>query len=337
MRQPPGGARPPRGEFALIARHFTRPPRDASVRTGVGDDAAVLATEPGHELVLAVDMMVEGRHFLAGTDPGRLGHKLLAVNLSDLAAMGARPRWALLAGALPDDDEAWLAAFSGGLHALADAHHVDLVGGDTTRGPRTLSLTIAGDVPAGGAILRSGASAGDELWVSGSLGDAMLGFAALEARTRLDAAEFAACVERLEWPTPRVALGVALRGVASAMLDVSDGLVGDLRHLLDASGVGAEVDLAAVPRSDALARKLDGDERALALRCLIAGGDDYELVFAAPAAKRDGVLAAGRVAGVAVACIGRIVPGAELVVLDERGRPLAALPQAFDHFAADVP
>jgi thiamine-monophosphate kinase len=337
MRQPPGGATPPRGEFALIARHFTRAPRDASVRVGVGDDAAVITTSPGHELVLAVDMMVEGRHFLAGTDPARLGHKILAVNLSDLAAMSARPRWALLAGALPDDNDAWLAAFSQGLHALAAMHGVDLVGGDTTRGPRTLSLTIAGEVPAGGAILRSGASTGDALWVSGTLGDAMLGLAALEGRTRLDADAFGACVERLERPMPRVALGLGLRGVATAMLDVSDGLVGDLRHLLAASGVGAEVDLAAVPRGDALARKLDGDERALALRCLVAGGDDYELLFAAPAAKRDAVIAAGRAAGVAVACIGRIVPGGELVVRDERGRPIDALPRAFDHFAADAP
>lgn len=323
-----------RGEFALIARHFTRAPRDRSVVVGVGDDAAVVAPTPGCELVLAVDMMVEGRHFLPGADPGTLGHKILAVNLSDMAAMGARPRWALLAGALPDEDDAWLAAFSRGLFALAGEHGVELVGGDTTRGPRNLCLTIAGEVPAGAAILRSGARAGDDLWVSGTLGDAMLGLAAIEGRTSLDAAARAACAARLERPTPRVALGLALRGIASAMLDVSDGLTGDVGHLLDQSNVGAVVDLAAVPRSGALDRKLAGAERALALACLLAGGDDYELVFAAPAALRDRVGAAGRGAGVAVARIGRIVGRGGLVVNDERGEPLATLPRAFDHFAA---
>ena len=336
MRRP-GGAAPLRGEFALIARHFARAARDPAVRVGIGDDAAVIAPAPGHELVLAVDMMVEGRHFVAGTDPERLGHKILAVNLSDLAAMGARPRWALLAGALPDDDDAWLTAFSRGLFALAARHRVDLVGGDTTRGPRNLCLTIAGDVPAGAAILRSGARAGDDLWVSGRLGDAMLGLAALERRTTLDEASQASCVQRLERPTPRVELGIALRGIASAMLDVSDGLDGDLRHLLDASSVGAVVELAELPRSDALDRKLDGSERDLALACLLAGGDDYELVFAAPADKRDAVAAAGRTVDVAVTRIGRIVADDELAVLDESGAPLDTLPRAFDHFASGPP
>jgi thiamine-monophosphate kinase len=321
------------GEFALIARHFARSPRDWSVRVGVGDDAAILATAAGHELVLAVDMMVEGRHFVAGTDPERLGHKILAVNLSDIAAMGARPRWALLAAALPDDDERWLAAFARGLYALADEHGVELVGGDTTRGPRTLSLTIAGDVPTGAAILRRGARPGDDVWVSGTLGDAMLGLAALEGRTNLGADARAACVARLERPAPRVALGLALRGIASAMLDVSDGLTGDLGHLLDASGVGAVVDLAAVPRVDVLDRKLAGAERELALRCLLAGGDDYELLFAAPASRARDVEAAGIAGGVAVTRIGLIEAGTGLRVHDEAGKPLASLPRAFDHFA----
>ena len=321
------------GEFALIGRHFTRPARDRSVVAGVGDDAAVVAPSPGCELVLAVDMMVEGRHFLPGADPESLGHKILAVNLSDMAAMGARPRWALLALSLPDEDDRWLAAFSRGLYALAGVHGVDVVGGDTTRGPRNLWLTIAGDVPVGAAILRGGAHAGDDLWVSGTLGDAMLGLAALERRTDLDAASLAACVARLERPSPRVALGIALRGIASAMLDVSDGLTGDIGHLLEMSRVGATVDLAALPRSDALDRKLGGAERALALQCLLAGGDDYELVFAAPPGVRERVAGAGRDAGVPVARIGSIVAGGGLVVNDEHGAPLAALPRAFDHFA----
>ena len=325
------------GEFALIARHFARMPRDPSVRVGVGDDAAILAPSAGHELALAVDMMVEGRHFLAGTDPEGLGHKILAVNLSDLAAMGARPRWALLAGALPDDDDAWLASFARGLFGLADAHGVELVGGDTTRGPRTLSLTLAGEVPVGAAILRSGARVGDDLWVSGTLGDAMLGLAALEGRTRLDPRSRSACVARLERPVPRIALGIALRGVARAMLDVSDGRTGDLRHVLDASQVGAEVDLASLPRVDALDRKLHGEERPLALACLLAGGDDYELLFTAPPSRRAAVEAAGGTTGVDLARIGSIVGEPGLIVRDERRQPLSSLPRAFDHFAAEAP
>ncbi|MFO1282454.1 MAG: thiamine-phosphate kinase [Burkholderiales bacterium] len=321
------------GEFGLIARHFARPARDASVRVGVGDDAAVLAPTAGCELVLAVDMMVEGRHFLRGSDPEGLGHKILAVNLSDLAAMGARPRWALLAGALPERDDAWLAAFARGLYALADRHGVDLVGGDTTSGPRNLCLTIAGELPAGGAILRSGARAGDDLWVSGTLGDAMLGLAALEGRVALDDAVRARCVARLERPTPRVALGQSLRGVASAMLDVSDGLSGDLAHILAASGVGARVDLERLPRSPALDTMLAGPQRTLALGCLLGGGDDYELLFAAPAERRAAVEAAGRASATPVSRVGSATASTGLVVVDGRGVPLDALPRAFDHFA----
>lgn len=321
------------GEFELIARYFDRPPRDPDVVVGVGDDAAVVRVADGHELVLAVDMMVESRHFLPGTDPESLGHKVLAVNLSDLAAMGARPRWALLAGALPDSDAAWLEAFSRGLFGLADAHGVTLIGGDTTRGPRNLCLTIAGDVPIGQAILRKGAMPGDDVWVSGTLGDAMLALAVLQGRATLPAIEFAAARRRLERPEPRVTLGQALRGVASAMLDVSDGLTGDLVHILDASDVGAVVDVAHVPRSPALAAKLAGPERELALECLLAGGDDYELCFTAAPAMRERIrmLATPHVS---LTQVGTVMPReAGLVVRDERGVPLPALPRAFDHFA----
>jgi thiamine-monophosphate kinase len=188
-------------EFELIDRHFARPERDPAVRLGIGDDAAIVAPTPGHELVLAVDMMVEGRHFLPGTDPASLGHKILAVNLSDLAAMGATPRFALLAGALPDNDDRWLTAFSQGLFALAERHRVSLIGGDTTRGPRNLCLTIVGEVPAGCALTRHGASAGEDIWVSGTLGDAMLALAALQRRTDLDASALAGARARLERPS----------------------------------------------------------------------------------------------------------------------------------------
>ncbi len=319
-------------EFGLIDRFFRRPARDAAVTLGVGDDAAIVAPSPGCEVAMAVDMMVEGRHFLPDADPASLGHKILAVNLSDMAAMGARPRWALLAGALPDADERWLEAFSQGLFALADRFGVALVGGDTTRGPRTLCLTIAGDLPTGSAITRSGARAGDDVWVSGELGGAMLALAALQSRTRLSAEELEASRRRLEWPEPRVALGERLRGLATAALDVSDGLTGDLAHVLRASRVGARLELDRIPCPPALAAKLAGDERALALSCLLAGGDDYELCFTAPAAMRDRVESAGIDAAVRVSRIGAVVEGSALEIVDEAGAALAELPRAFDHF-----
>ena len=320
------------GEFGLIHRYFARPVGDAQVVLGIGDDAAVVRVAPDCELVLAVDMMVESRHFLADADPASLGHKVLAVNLSDIAAMGARPRWALLGGALPDADARWLDAFSRGLFALADEHRIALIGGDTTRGPRNLCLTIAGEVPSGGAIRRSGASRGDDLWVSGTLGDAMLALAAMQGRTVLADDELSRARRRLEWPQPRVALGQALRGIASAMLDVSDGLTGDLQHILDASKVGAIVTLADVPRSEALRAKLDGPERALALDCLLAGGDDYELCFTAPRDQRNALLRLSS-ADVALSRIGVVTANAgTLVVHDEAGAPLSRVPRAFDHF-----
>jgi thiamine-monophosphate kinase len=321
-------------EFELIARFFTRAPRSPSVHLGVGDDAALLAPSPGCELVVSVDMLVGGRHFLLDADPERLGHKTLAVNLSDLAAMGATPRWALLAGAMPESDPAWLAAFARGFFALADAHGVDLVGGDTTRGPLNLCVTIMGEVPAGTALLRSGARIGDDIYVSGTLGDAALAVAALTGRTTLAAQVLAAARTRLECPMPRIALGEALRGVATAAIDVSDGLVGDLGHVLERSRVGATVDLAALPRSAALARMLAGNERALALECVLAGGDDYELCFTAPpdAAARVAAIAA-RIA-LPLTRIGAIAgPDEGLVVRDEAGVSMAALPHAYDHFA----
>jgi thiamine-monophosphate kinase len=322
-------------EFELIAHYFTRTPRSPSVRLGVGDDAALIAPSPGCELAVSVDMLVGGRHFLLDTDPQRLGHKVLAVNLSDMAAMGATPRWALLAGALPESDPDWLAAFARGFHALADAHAVDLVGGDTTRGPLNLCVTIIGEVPAGAALLRSGARIGDDIYVSGTLGDAALAVAALMGRVRLDANALAAACARLESPSPRVALGEALRAVASAAIDVSDGLVGDLGHILERSRVGAVVDLASIPRSPALTGLLQGDERALALECVLAGGDDYELCFTAPpsAAARIAQIAAD--AALPLSRVGSIAAFDQgLVVRDEKGVPIAALPRAYDHFAA---
>jgi thiamine-monophosphate kinase len=320
-------------EFELIARFFSRPPRAASVHLAGGDDAALLAPAPGCELAVSVDMLVGGRHFLADTDPQRLGHKTLAVNLSDLAAMGATPKWALLAGALPDADPVWLGAFARGFYALADAHGVDLVGGDTTRGPLNLCVTILGEVPAGQALLRSGARPGDDVYVSGALGDAALALAAMAGRVRLAGEAYAAARGRLEMPVPRIALGLALRGVATAAIDVSDGLIGDLGHILERSAAGATLELAAIPRSPALARLAGGDDRALALECLLAGGDDYELCFTAPRAAADRVAAIAASTAVPLARIGVITAGSGLVVRDERGMRLPAVARAYDHFA----
>ena len=320
-------------EFELIARFFSRPPRAGSVHLAGGDDAALLAPAPGCELAVSVDMLVGGRHFLADTDPERLGHKTLAVNLSDMAAMGATPKWALLAGALPDADPAWLAAFARGFYALADAHAVDLVGGDTTRGPLNLCVTIMGEVPAGQALLRSGARPGDDVYVSGALGDAALALAARAGRVRLDAEALAVALARLEMPLPRIAPGLALRGVATAAIDVSDGLVGDLAHILERSAAGATIELAAIPRSPALARLAGGEDRALALECLLAGGDDYELCFTAPRAAAERVAAIAASTAVPLARIGMITAGSGLVVRDERGMPLPIVPRAYDHFA----
>jgi thiamine-monophosphate kinase len=275
-------------------------------------------------------MLVEGTHFLPGTDAHRLGHKSLAVNLSDLAAMGADPRWFLLALALPDADEAWIAAFAAGMFALADAHAIELIGGDTTRGPRTISITAIGTLPPGYALRRDTATEGEDLWLSGSTGDAALALAHLRGLVALDPAALSHCLDRLEAPAPRVALGKKLRGLAGAAIDVSDGLLADLDHVVEQSRVGAEVDYEVLPRSAALRACAD---RALADECLLAGGDDYELLFTAPAARRADVEAAGAAAGVTVTRIGCIVGGArEVRLLDARREPIAVGRRGFDHF-----
>jgi thiamine-monophosphate kinase len=319
-------------EFALIDRYFRRDVRDKAVRMGIGDDGAVVAPAPGCDLVFSVDMLVEGRHFLAGADPATLGHKTLAVNLSDMAAMGATPRWALLAGALPDFDERWLGGFTHGLFALADRFGVALIGGDTTRGPRNLCLTIIGEVPAGTALMRGGAKPGDDVYVSGTLGDAALALAVLQGTAQLADADFAMARARLETPEPRVALGERLRGVAHAAIDISDGLTGDLQHILDSSGAGATIDLSRIPRSRGLDAMLAGKSRDLGLACVLGGGDDYELCFTAATASREAIAAIARAVGVPLARVGSITPASGLVVRDERGVPLPVLPQSFDHF-----
>ncbi|PIX76177.1 MAG: thiamine-phosphate kinase [Rhodocyclales bacterium CG_4_10_14_3_um_filter_68_10] len=316
-------------EFELIRRHFTRP--TAHTVLGVGDDAALMRIRPGMELAASTDMLVAGVHFLGGTDPRNLGWKALAVNVSDLAAMGAQPRWALLAAALPSPDEVWIAAFAEGLFACAHAHSIDIVGGDTTRGPLTINVSVFGEVPAGEALRRSGAHAGDDIWISGTPGTAALGLAALRGRIRLGAQSQARCVGALERPQPRVALGLALRGLASAAIDVSDGLLADLGHIAECSALAAEVRDDWLPWAPLAGLTSDAT---LARECLLAGGDDYELAFTAAAGRRGEIEAAASRLGVTLTRIGRMQggPAGSVVLVDAGGSPLPVVARGFDHF-----
>ncbi len=320
------------GEFELIARWFNRPVRRAAL--GGGDDCALIVPTAGQQIAISCDMLVEGRHFLSTVPPERLGHKALGVNLSDLAACGAQPLAFTLALALPRVDESWLEGFSRGLYALADAHRVELIGGDTTAGPLNICITVFGEVPPGDALRRDGAKPGDALWVSHpagrGIGDARLALEAFRGRVDVPKEEWAIVRAAMELPQPRVALGLALRGLATAAIDLSDGLAGDLGHLLTRSGVGAVIDTGALPMSPALAVQPE----AVRHECLLGGGDDYELLFTAPAQADDRVLSAAADAGVAVTRIGRIEAGKGLRLV-ERGAPTRlAAPRGFDHFAA---
>jgi thiamine-monophosphate kinase len=318
------------GEFDLIARYFTRPARRSPL--GVGDDCALLQPRPGMQLAVSTDLLLEGRHFLPAVDPQALGHKALAVNLSDLAACGAQPLAFTLALALPQVDEAWLAAFAEGLFALADAHGCELVGGDTTRGPLAINVTVFGEVPAGQALLRSGARTGDDLWVSGTLGDARLALEAFRGTVALSQQVFAAARTRLERPQPRVALGLALRGIATAAIDVSDGLAGDLGHILAQSRVGATVQAdCAFALLAALQQGLQMEPGRVA-QLVFAGGDDYELAFTAPARERGAVEAAGVDTQTRVTRIGAIDAQPGLRLVDAQGQELPQRFAGFDHF-----
>ncbi len=310
-------------EFDLIKRHFTRP--TSGTLLGVGDDAALLQLTPGHVLAVSSDMLVCGTHFFADTDPYCLGHKTLAVNLSDLAAMGASPRWATLAISLPEVDEAWLAQFSAGFFALADQYGVDLIGGDTTRGPLNFCVTIMGEVPVQQALRRSGAKVGDEIWVSGQLGDAALALTHLLGNIELCKEDYAACAPALHQPQPRVSLGFALRDIASSAIDISDGLLSDLGHILDASGVGAQVNYNELPVSAVMRRLIN---LPLGQRCVLAGGDDYELCFTAPASRHAELLGMQ----LPISCIGQVVAKPGCVVLDADQHPINSESSGYDHF-----
>ena len=314
------------GEFELIERYFTRLARRATL--GIGDDCALLTPAPGMALAISCDMLIEGRHFLSTVAPDRLGHKALAVNLSDLAACGARPLAFSLALALPHVDEVFLAGFASGLFALADRHDCEIVGGDTTRGPLAICITVFGEVAPAAALLRSGARAGDDIHVSGTLGDARLALEVFRGTLSLEERAFAAARRAMELPEPRVGLGLALHGIATSAIDVSDGLAGDLGHILRRSGVGAVVVVDDLPRSAALL----GQPAAVQRECLLAGGDDYELIFTAPPGRRAEVAQAAALAGVAVSRIGCIEAGSGLRLVESDGRVVVADVASFDHF-----
>lgn len=320
------------GEFELIQRFFqsrSQAPA-AAVPVGIGDDCAVLSATPGAQWLVSSDMLVEGRHFLSTVAPERLGHKALAVNLSDLAACGATPRAFTLALALPRADAAWLEGFANGLLALAQAHGIALVGGDTTAGPLNICITVMGEAPAGQALLRSGARAGDDLYVSGSLGDARLALEAFRGSVSLSGEDFETARRAMECPQPRVALGQALRGLAHSAIDVSDGFVGDLGHVLARSGLGATVQADALPRGPALARQAPELQRL----CTLSGGDDYELIFSAPPAARAAVQAASAASATPVTCVGRLEAEPGLRLLDAQGQSIDWRVASFDHFKA---
>lgn len=313
-------------EFDLIARYFIRPTRHTTM--GVGDDAALISTNQGMELAISVDMLVAGTHFFHDTDAYKLGWKSLAVNISDMAAMGANPKWTTLAIALPEINEPWLAEFSRGFFTCADAFNVDLVGGDTTRGPLTISVQIMGETPNDRAIKRSGAKADDDIWVSGNLGSAALGLAHLQKKVNIPANELPICLDALNAPIPRVALGLALRNIANSCIDISDGLLADLGHILKASGLGASIELSLVPCHGFLRENLTNPAYQ---QYVLAGGDDYELVFTAPKSQRDNIHQLSQVLNLPLSLIGKTSQESSLNVIFNHEK-IDLSKKGFDHF-----
>ncbi len=320
------------GEFDLIETFFKRPARNATL--GVGDDCALLPVRVGQQLAISSDMLVEGRHFLSTVNPRFLGHKALAVNLSDLAACGAEPKAFMLALALPEVNASWLSEFSKGIWDLADAHHCDLIGGDTTRGPLNICITVLGEVPAHLALLRSGAQVGDDVYVSGHLGDARLALEVFRGRLTVPQNVFEQARMRMEMPTPRLALGQALRGIATAAADISDGLLGDLQHILKASHVGADIDTAMVV-STLASRAQCNLPLATQQMLTLSGGDDYELVFTAPEHARADIDALSVSTDTPITRIGKVNGSQQLRLLDSDGHEMRNEFESFDHFKSD--
>lgn len=314
-------------EFDLIQRYFTRSTPDAVL--GVGDDAALVRVNEHMELAISTDMLVSGTHFFADADPFLLGHKALAVNLSDMAAIGAQPRWIILALSLPEASEVWLEKFSAGFFSLANEHRVSLIGGDTTRGPLNICVTIMGEIPHGKALRRSNAKVGDDIWVSGKLGDAALALAHLQERVQLTDIEFSACVPSLYQPTPRVALGLVLRDIAHSAIDISDGLLADLGNILKASRVGAEIFFSALPISSVMQSIHD---KKLIQQFVLAGGDDYELCFTAPKTQRAMIEQLSFSMNLPLTPIGHITSASGCIVHAQNGQPIYLNKSGYDHF-----
>ena len=323
------------GEFDLIARYFNRyrtARRD--VQLGIGDDCALLTVAEKQLLAVSTDTLVEGIHFLKTIDPADLGYKALAVNLSDLAAMGADPAWVSLALTLPEVNTEWLEAFSDSLFDQLNYYGMQLIGGDTTRGPLSMTLTIQGLIPVDRALTRGGASVGDWIFVTGSLGDSAAGLALLLDQLTVDHAEHRdTLLQRHLRPTPRILQGQALRGLATAAIDISDGLISDLKHVLTASGCGARIDLDALPLSEALLGSVDGDR---ALKWALTGGEDYELCFTVPEINRGALDVALSHLGVDFTCVGQMAPLSEGITFLRSGEPVELDWQGFDHFSAGV-
>ncbi len=322
-------------EFDLIKQYFVQDnaqdsPQDSRFALGIGDDCALLNPSQGMQLAISSDMLVSGRHFFPDADPYLLGHKCLAVNLSDLAAMGAKPLAFTLALSLPEANRDWLAAFSQGLLALAKTHQCRLIGGDTTKGPLNICITILGELPPTVALRRDAAQVGDDIWISGTLGDARLALAAYLKELDLDETSHQQAAIRMHQPTPRVALGIALRGVAHAALDISDGLIGDLGHILAASKVGASLYVDELPAGSILQTQNTKLRREFTL----AGGDDYELCFTAPVAQRDAVMQASKISNTRVTRVGHIDSEPGLRLLDQNKQPLELHLKSFDHFTS---
>jgi thiamine-monophosphate kinase len=317
-------------EFNIIDKYFTRPSQNADL--SVGDDAALIQISAGHQLAISTDMSVAGTHFLENCPAYFVGWKSLAVNVSDMAAMGATPKWATLAIALPKIDENWLAEFSRGFFACADAFGISLIGGDTTRGPINISVQIMGEVPIGKALRRDGAKAGDEIWVSGTLGEAALGLAQLQNKLNensLSEAERKICIDALQAPHPRVALGLALQDIANSAIDISDGLLADLGHVLERSKLGANLYWEQIPHVNII-NSIDVKK----LQSLsLAGGDDYELCFTAPASEHDLILEIGKKLNFKLSAIGETTQETKLNLYDKNHQLIELKSTGYDHFS----
>jgi thiamine-monophosphate kinase len=317
-------------EFNIIEKYFTRPSKNADL--GVGDDAALIQICTGHQLAVSADMLVAGTHFLANCPAYFVGWKSLAVNISDMAAMGATPKWATLAIALPNIDEDWLAEFSRGFFACADAFGVSLIGGDTTRGPLNISVQIMGEVPIGKALRRDGAKVGDEIWVSGILGAAALGLAQLKnilPENTLSAEEKQTCINALQAPQPRVALGLALEDIAHSAIDISDGLLADLGHIVERSTLGANLYWEHVPH----VHVSNGIDTSRLQNLCLAGGDDYELCFTAPASQHNAIVAIGKKLNLKLSAIGETTQKTNLNLYDKNHQLVKLKTSGYDHFS----